>query len=140
MLVKGAFMLHVASEAEERATKEAEERAQQDEAMEPQDVNEESEHPDPSDGNLEGEVPEAAAVSRPADGLTGGSDQGAHNPSLQNGMSLRPVFSGRDCNNITFVKYFRHWTIDLRFKKKENLLFESKFYYFIERSLIFKLI
>ncbi|XP_078790398.1 dual specificity calcium/calmodulin-dependent 3',5'-cyclic nucleotide phosphodiesterase 1A isoform X3 [Oryzias latipes] len=72
-------------EAEERATKEAEERAQRDEAMEPQDVNEESEHPDPSDGNLEGEVPEAAAVSRPADGLTGGSDQGAHNPSLQNG-------------------------------------------------------
>uniref|UniRef100_A0A8C7ZMF9 Phosphodiesterase n=1 Tax=Oryzias sinensis TaxID=183150 RepID=A0A8C7ZMF9_9TELE len=72
-------------EAEERATKEAEERAQQDEAMEPQDVNEESEHPDPSDGNLEGEVPEAATVSRPADGLTGGSDQGAHNPSQQNG-------------------------------------------------------
>uniref|UniRef100_A0A8C7ZSI3 Phosphodiesterase n=1 Tax=Oryzias sinensis TaxID=183150 RepID=A0A8C7ZSI3_9TELE len=127
MLVKGAFMLHVASEAEERATKEAEERAQQDEAMEPQDVNEESEHPDPSDGNLEGEVPEAATVSRPADGLTGGSDQGAHNPSQQNGMSLRPVFSGRDCNNIMFLKHFRHWTIDLRFKKRKASFMRANF-------------
>lgn len=62
--------------------KEAEERAQQDEAMEPQDANKPSERPDPSDGYLEGEGPE------PADGVAGGADQGAQSPSLQNGKKV----------------------------------------------------
>ncbi|RVE61994.1 hypothetical protein OJAV_G00176630 [Oryzias javanicus] len=74
-----------AKEAEERATKEAEERAPQDEAMEPQDVDKGSNRPRPSDGYLEGGGPEPAAAGRPADGVAGGADQGAPNPSLQNG-------------------------------------------------------
>ncbi|XP_044075260.1 calcium/calmodulin-dependent 3',5'-cyclic nucleotide phosphodiesterase 1A isoform X2 [Siniperca chuatsi] len=79
-------------EAEERAKKEAEEQAQQEEAMEPQEVHTESEQPEPKEDQLEGEEPESTEASRPPDGNTGETEQGAQpgsatheNPPLQNG-------------------------------------------------------
>lgn len=81
-------MLHLTSEAEERAKREAEEQAQQEEAMEPQEVHTESEQPEPDEDKLEGEEPESAEVSRPPDGNTGETEQGVQkNPPLQNGTS-----------------------------------------------------
>lgn len=80
------------SEAEERAKREAEEKAQQEEAMEPQEVHTESEQPEPKEDKLEGEAPESAETSRPPDGDTGETEEGAQlgcsthkNPLLQNG-------------------------------------------------------
>uniref|UniRef100_UPI0037E8E2AD dual specificity calcium/calmodulin-dependent 3',5'-cyclic nucleotide phosphodiesterase 1A n=1 Tax=Semicossyphus pulcher TaxID=241346 RepID=UPI0037E8E2AD len=81
-----------AKEAEERAKKEAEEQAEQEESMEPQEVQIESEQPEPKDDNLEGEEPQSAEASRPPDGNTGETEQGAqpgsaahNNTPLQNG-------------------------------------------------------
>ncbi len=83
------------SEAEERAKKEAEEQAQQEEAMEPQEVDTDSEQPEPEEDKLEGEAPESVEASRPPDGNTGETEQGAQpgsatlkNPPLQNGTSI----------------------------------------------------
>ncbi len=83
------------SEAEERAKKEAEEQAQQEEAMEPPEVLTDSEQPEPKEDKLEGEVPEPAEASRPPDGNTGETDQGAEpgsstckSPPLQNGTAI----------------------------------------------------
>lgn len=76
------------SEAEERAKREAEEQAQQEEAMEPQEVHSESEQPEPNEDKLQGEEAESVEVSRPPDGNTGATEQGAQkNPPLQNGTS-----------------------------------------------------
>ncbi|XP_040911179.1 calcium/calmodulin-dependent 3',5'-cyclic nucleotide phosphodiesterase 1A isoform X2 [Toxotes jaculatrix] len=66
-----------AKEAEERAKREAEEQAQQEEAMEPQEGHTEPEQPEPKEDKLEGEVAESAEVSRPSDGNTGETEQGA---------------------------------------------------------------
>lgn len=86
-------MFHVTSEAE--AKKDAEERVQRDETMEPQDAHKECEHPEPKENKLEREVSESAEISRPQDASAGEPDQGgqprkpAHqNPSLQNGTSF----------------------------------------------------
>ncbi|XP_071346913.1 dual specificity calcium/calmodulin-dependent 3',5'-cyclic nucleotide phosphodiesterase 1C isoform X3 [Trachinotus anak] len=81
-----------AKEAEERAKREAEEQAQQEEAMEPQEVHTESDHSELKEDKLEGEAPESAEVSRPPDGNTGETGQGAQpgstthkSPPLHNG-------------------------------------------------------
>ncbi|KAM3866251.1 dual specificity calcium/calmodulin-dependent 3',5'-cyclic nucleotide phosphodiesterase 1A-like [Diretmus argenteus] len=82
-----------AKEAEERAKKEAEERAaQQEEAMEPQEVQPELEQPEPKQDEAEGEEPQSGEVNGPPDGTTGGTEQGAQPGSatyksqpLQNG-------------------------------------------------------
>lgn len=83
------------SEAEERAKKEAEERAQQEDVMDPQEVQTELEQPEPKEDTLEGEAPESAEASRPPDGNTGETKQGTQTgsashktPPLQNGTSL----------------------------------------------------
>lgn len=86
----------VTTEAEERAKKEAEEKAQQEEAMEPQDALTESEQPEPKEEKAEGEAAESAEVSRPPDGNAGEMEQGtqpgsaahATNPQLQNGIAF----------------------------------------------------
>ena len=85
-------MPHVTSEAEERAKKEAEEQAQQEEAMEPQEVHTESEHPEPKEDQLERETPKSAEVSRLLDSNSGEPEHGAlpgstthQNSLLQNG-------------------------------------------------------
>lgn len=84
------------SEAEERAKREAEEQAQQEESMEPQEVQTETEQPEPNEDKLEGEASESAEVSRPPDGNTGDTEQGAQpgsathkSPPLQNGTCLQ---------------------------------------------------
>ncbi|KAM7400391.1 hypothetical protein PAMA_004875 [Pampus argenteus] len=77
---------HAAKEAEERAKREAEEQAQQEETMEPQEDHTEPEQPEPNEDKLEEEEPELAEVSRPPDGNTEETEQGAQkNPPLQNG-------------------------------------------------------
>lgn len=95
------------SESEERAKKEAEEQAQQEEAMEPQEVHTESEQPEPKEDKLEGEAHESAEAGRPPDGNTGETEPGAEpespthkNPPLQNGTPL--------CNPIAWSVFIRH--------------------------------
>ncbi|XP_074544779.1 dual specificity calcium/calmodulin-dependent 3',5'-cyclic nucleotide phosphodiesterase 1A isoform X1 [Halichoeres trimaculatus] len=79
-----------AKEAEERAKKEAEEQAEQEETMDPQEVHTETEQPEPKEDELEGDEAQSAEASRPADGSTEDTEQGAqpgstaHTP-LQNG-------------------------------------------------------
>lgn len=82
-------------EAEERAKKEAEEEGQQEEAMDPQEVQTESEKPEPKEDKSETEVPESEEAIRPPDGNTGEMKQGSQagsashkNPPLQNGTSI----------------------------------------------------
>lgn len=81
-------------EAEERAKKEAEERVQQEEAMEPQEVQTESECPEQNENKFDSKVPESAEVSRSPDGNTGEPKQDPppgstthQSPLVQNGTS-----------------------------------------------------
>ncbi|KAI3374286.1 hypothetical protein L3Q82_006131 [Scortum barcoo] len=82
-------------EAEERAKKEAEEQAQQEESMEPQEGDIDSKQLEPEENKLEGEAPKSEEASRPPDGNTEETEQGAQpgnatpkSPPLQNGTSL----------------------------------------------------
>lgn len=82
-------------EAEERAKKEAEEQGQQEEAMDPQEVQTESEEPEPKEDKSETEVPDSEDAIRPPDGNTGEMKKGSQagsashkNPPLQNGTSI----------------------------------------------------
>ncbi|KAK5919741.1 hypothetical protein CgunFtcFv8_023610 [Champsocephalus gunnari] len=81
-----------AKEAEERAKRDLEEQAQQEEAMDPREVQTEPEQPEPTEDQPEGEEPGSAEVSQTPDGNTEEPEQEAQpespslkNPPLQNG-------------------------------------------------------
>lgn len=97
------------SEAEERAKREAEEQAQQDEAMEPQEVQTEAEQSKPKGDMLAGEGSESAEGGRASDGAAGETKQESlenESPPLQNGTSSRvsdlkvQVWPARACGPI----------------------------------------
>lgn len=86
------------SEAEERAKREAEEQAQQEEAMEPQEVQTEAELSKPKGDTLAGEGSESAEGGRAPDGTAGETKQESQDgsdesPPLQNGTSPQPQVS-----------------------------------------------
>ena len=83
------------SEAEERAQREVEEGTEEEDAMEPQEVQTESEQSEAKEDTLEGEEPESAEASRPPDDDTEEAKQEMESacgspeiPPLQNGTPL----------------------------------------------------